>query len=178
MAGGWCRQLWLRTTKIRKLWEPLGSCGIIFIVWWVLENAGCSLVKTYPSRFMDGRQNGFPKKILCKEVLASDPCGLHSYCTEEYLKFSLSYLIPLYPVLHFTNACIREVANGSRLLCRFQHAYRGIPRPPQSDGQPSCWPSLLECGPSTHTYAGTSLRVLKVRLNTKFKLICYLLNDS
>lgn len=65
MAGVWSKQLWLRTTRIRNLWELSGSCGIISppTVWQVLENAGCSLVKTYSSRFVDGKQNIFPKKI-------------------------------------------------------------------------------------------------------------------
>lgn len=61
---GWRTQLWLRTGRIRDLWALWRSCGIISppTVRWVLKNAGCSLVKTYPSRFLDSKQSVFPKK--------------------------------------------------------------------------------------------------------------------
>lgn len=183
MAGGWCKQLCLRTTRIRNLWALLGSCGIIspLTVWRVLENVGCSLVKTYPSRFLDSKQNVFPKKkknSLQRSFSIWSPrfaLSLH----RRVLEVTFALLNPPLPCATLYKCMHKRSSKQRQTAVLFQTC---LPVRPMYSAKR--WPTFILTQPVwmrplyTHTHTGTSPRVLKVKRNSKLKLICYLLNGS
>lgn len=54
----------MQTARIMNLWALLRRCGSTSLpaIWQVLENAGDSPEKTYPSSFLHSKQKLFPQK--------------------------------------------------------------------------------------------------------------------